>query len=85
MEVKVQIEYKGYSAGYTVFEIASNYFHALLDHYSGTTGNYPPEEVLFILDNNHTIASSDEISIAKNLVSEIRSKHEDDFRFQHGG
>ncbi len=75
IQVQIQISHNGYRANYTINSIDSIFFQAELDAFSGQGVENLPEEINFVHDNNRTIASSDVISIAKDLLKEMSSSN----------
>jgi hypothetical protein len=73
MEITIQISYKGYRADYKITSLNSVYHHAQLMDFSGLQSEYPPAQINFIRTNNRAIASSDVITVARDLVKELKA------------
>ena len=74
MEVHSQVSYNGYRADYKIISINSIFFYASLIDFSGSEAATPPRQIHFICENNRTIASSDVIRIARDLLLGISGK-----------
>jgi hypothetical protein len=76
MDVSTQISYNGHRANYKITSLNSVYYHAELTDFSGlqTENENPPSQIGFIKVNDRAIASSDVISVVRDLLKELQSK-----------
>ena len=71
MEVCTQISYNGYRADYRITSFNFLLFRAELTAFSGFEQELPPKEINFIHDNGRTIASSDVMVVANDILKRI--------------
>jgi hypothetical protein len=71
MEISVHISYNGYRAEYKIDSFNSMFFHAELINYSGLLNEKPPFSLNFIKIDEQVIASSDTITVARELSEKL--------------
>jgi hypothetical protein len=71
MEVSAQVSYNGYRADYKINSFDSTFYHVELINFSGLKTESPPSQFSFIKVKEQIIASSDIITIARDLSEQL--------------